>query len=180
MATRRISSTVDKDLFHEARQISGESQAETIRQALAHYVKHAAASALPAAAQPALAAGAPVAQLSARQTLTLARRGLNSAILLLRAKASDPFPPPGVDAVAETQRINIEIADLESKVFAISQKIAALDANTLSLAPPNAATVQAISQLTDSVGQMTAAATQTDQIIAVAKQIAASVASFAP
>lgn len=110
--------------------------------------------------------------------LFAARDGFERAIRLLRRKAADPNPPPGVDAVEQTARLNIEIADLEMKLFRVSQKINAFDAGQLTMAPPDEATVSSISDLAESVGKMTVEAQDADTIVDVAKQLAGSAASL--
>ena len=69
----------------------------------------------------------------------------------------------------------MSIAVVFNQVFDIGQKISAIDAGILSMTPPTAAAITSISNLTDSVGRMTAEAQDADTIITAAKQLAGSI-----
>ena len=159
--------SVDHDLLMKAKQAGGhQTLVDTVHAGLR----------LLAAERPvtlesvALAAGKPAAEMTeperanTKKALRAKRRGLNNVIPLLEARAQlDP---------ARRGKIDVLVADLKKKVFDLDQKLNALKAGDLTMAPPTSETVGRISALADSVGEMTADAEKTDTIIDAAVELA--------
>ncbi len=170
MPTKSVSSTVDVNVLSEAQRITGESQAETIRMALAHFIATGGVRPKAAAAVAAQAAAKPVnnmtdaEELACLRVLMKSRKALGDALVYLS----------GEEAVADTatkKRLRIVIGDFEADLAKVNARITAFQAEHLTMVPPSTVTVDRISQLADQVGQLTLEAQRADQVIAAIRSV---------
>lgn len=186
MPTRKISSTVDKKMFQLAQEMTGASQAETIRQALNHFIHNPpAARAAPVAATrsgPPVAAGRGVPVAVAREApkpVTGMTDGEKQACMKLMLKSRKAVGDSlvylaGEEAVADTEtkkRLRILIGDLEADMAKINARIIAFQAEQLTMLPPSAQIIAEISQLAGEVGRLTQGAQRADQVITAVSSV---------
>lgn len=179
MPTRRVSSTVDVNILSKARQISGASQAETIRQALAHFAATAGVGGRSAPAATRRRSGAPAAGASAAKAVTDMSDAEESACLRVLMQSRTALGDAlvylnGEEAVADTatkKQLRIVIGDFEADLAKVNARITAFLAEHLTMVPPSAATVDSISQLAEQVGQLTLEARRADQVISAVKSV---------
>lgn len=193
MPTRKISSTVDVKMFQLAQDMTGAGQAETIRQALNHFIHNppatraapiATSRAAPVAvsrAMPVAASrGAPMAfvQETAKPVTEMTNDEKQACLMLMsnsRSAIGDSLAYlVGEEAVADIatkKRLRILIGDLEAKEAKINARITAFLAEQLTMVPPSTQIIAEISQLAEKVGQLTLEAQRADQVITAVKSV---------
>lgn len=169
---KSVSSTVDEKLWKKATGLTGAGQAETVRLALQHYVDtHIAPVGMVQAAAPPTGVKA-VGDMTAEEKqaslrlLVNARQALSAAVVALT----------GAEAVADSDKkglLRIKIGDVEAQLAKINARITAFQAGSLTMEPPNPATIKKISDLAEKVGKMTANAQQADLVVNAVNKVVA-------
>lgn len=174
MASKSVSSTVDEDLFQRARNMTGAGQAETIRRALDHFVASPPAAAIVAMEAPPAAplAAKPVAdmtddeELASLRLLLKSRQVLTESLVYLK----------GEEAVADTpakKRLRIQIGDLEADLAKLNARIAAFQAEQITMVPPSRQLVERVGRLAEEVGQLVLVAENADRVLGAVRQVVA-------